>query len=72
MPPYTIIYFPVRGHSPQVPGRRPHPIPVQCHPVTPGPLPRALWEGPAGGGLAGCREQWCGGSPLQIRPPHLH
>uniref|UniRef100_A0A8C0MX48 Uncharacterized protein n=2 Tax=Canis lupus TaxID=9612 RepID=A0A8C0MX48_CANLF len=71
MPPYTIIYFPVLG-SPQVPGQRCHPVPVQCHPATPGPLPWALWEGPPGGGLAGCSERWCEGSPRQMRPPHLH
>ncbi|CAK7307130.1 hypothetical protein VULLAG_LOCUS13057 [Vulpes lagopus] len=48
--------------APQVPGWRPHLVPVQCHPATPGLLPWALREGPAGGGLAGCSEQWCGGS----------
>ncbi|KAI2561349.1 glutathione S-transferase pi 1 [Homo sapiens] len=55
MPPYTVVYFPVRAirAAPQVPGRRPHPVPVQYHPASPGPHPWALWEGPAGGSPGG-------------------
>lgn len=37
----------------QVPGQRPHPDPVQCHPVPPERLPWTIWEGPAGGGPGG-------------------
>uniref|UniRef100_A0A8C9LS34 Uncharacterized protein n=1 Tax=Piliocolobus tephrosceles TaxID=591936 RepID=A0A8C9LS34_9PRIM len=51
MPPYTVVYFPVR--APQVPGRRPHPVPVQYLPASPGPHAWALWEGPAGGSPGG-------------------
>uniref|UniRef100_A0A452QAT0 Uncharacterized protein n=1 Tax=Ursus americanus TaxID=9643 RepID=A0A452QAT0_URSAM len=57
VPTYTIVYFPVRGRAAyQVPGRSSYPVPVQCHPDTPGPLPCTIREGPAGGGPGGLGE----------------
>ena len=39
-PHQTVPHPPAVRAAPQVPGRRPHPVPVQRHPATPGPL---LW-----------------------------
>lgn len=44
--------------APQVPRQRLHLIPVQCHPVPLGPLPRAGWERPVRDALDGCYEWW--------------
>uniref|UniRef100_A0A7N5JKV5 Uncharacterized protein n=1 Tax=Ailuropoda melanoleuca TaxID=9646 RepID=A0A7N5JKV5_AILME len=57
MVPYSAVSFPVRGRRDAMfPGRRPYPVPVQCHPAIPGPLPWALLEEPVGGHPGGCCE----------------
>lgn len=55
----------------EVPEWKPYPVPVQCHPVIPRPLPWAVWEGPVGGGSGGHDEWWQGEYPLQIPHPPL-
>uniref|UniRef100_A0A452TSR6 Uncharacterized protein n=1 Tax=Ursus maritimus TaxID=29073 RepID=A0A452TSR6_URSMA len=57
MAPYSAVSLPVRGRrDAMLPRRRPYPVPVQCHPAIPGPLPWALWEGPVGVHPGGCGE----------------
>uniref|UniRef100_A0A671FE75 Uncharacterized protein n=1 Tax=Rhinolophus ferrumequinum TaxID=59479 RepID=A0A671FE75_RHIFE len=51
MPPYTIVYFRVRGCCEARLADQLHPLPVQCHPchLCHPVLPRAVREGAAGG-----------------------
>uniref|UniRef100_A0A8C9HLR8 Uncharacterized protein n=1 Tax=Piliocolobus tephrosceles TaxID=591936 RepID=A0A8C9HLR8_9PRIM len=50
MPPYTVVYFPVRGRCAAL---QTSPCTSPILPASPGPHAWALWEGPAGGSPGG-------------------